>query len=90
MLRPKIKWSSLEDRIERIEKAKSSQRRMFVITAPYERTSEERLAQIYKQMREEFGYVENRDLVVILNKFFRDIEEPPEDAYQLLYHKMIK
>lgn len=90
MIRPKIRWSSLEARLERIERATGSQRQVFVITVPYERPSEERLARTYKRMRDEYGYVPNRDLFVQLDKFCCDDEESAEEAYELLVNKMVK
>lgn len=89
MIRPKIKWSSLEARIDRIERAKSPKRRMFVIRVPYEWPSEQRLAQTYKRMREEFGYVANRDLLVRINGFCCEDEGPSDEAYEITSHKMI-
>ena len=89
MIRPKIKWSSLEARLERIERATSPQRYVFVITVPYEQPSEERLGRTYAQMRDEYGYVPNRDLFVLIDKFCCDDEELSEEAYELLVHKMV-
>lgn len=89
MVRPKIKWSSLEARIERVERARSPKRRVFVIKVPYERPSEQRLTQTYKRMREEFGYVANRDLLVRINLFCCEDEEPSNEAYEIISHKMI-
>lgn len=89
MISPKIKWSSLKGRIERIERVKSPKRRVFVITVPYERPSEERLARTYKRMQEEFGYVVSRDLLVRINQFCCEDEEPSDEAYKMIIHKAI-
>lgn len=89
MIRPKVKWSSLETRIERIERAKNPKRRVFVIKVPHERPSEERLARTYKRMREEFGYVANRDLLVRINQFCCEYEGPSDEAYEIICHRMI-
>lgn len=88
MIRPKVNWSSLEARIERIEKTKRSRRRIFVIKVPYERPSEERLARTYNRMREEFGYVANRDLLVRINQFCCEDEGPFDEAYEIISHNL--
>jgi hypothetical protein len=89
MIRPKIKWSSLKTRIERIERAKCPKGRVFVMKAPYERPSEERLARTYARMREEFGYVANRDLLVRINQFCCEDEGSSDEAYEIICHRMI-
>jgi len=40
-------------------------------------------------MREEFGYFANRDLLVRINQFCREDEEPSDEAYEIISHKMI-
>lgn len=90
MIQPRIKWNSLRIRIERIERAKCSQRYVFVITVPYKRINAERLDRTHERMRDEFGYVPHRDQVVHINKFFRGEEEPTEGPYDLLVHNMVR